>query len=214
MNETTTREKIFKSIRNALIDKAANPYPDIDFESPVYAPMRETPDVTFAQEFTKVAGKFVYCENRSDLAKKLKYIVSTNNSAAEAYCFEQSLKPLLEEHEIPFNDHTGSLDKVGIGISYCECLIARLGSVVVSSRQLSGRRLSVLPDTHIIVADTSQLVLDIKDALLLLKEKYESRLPSSITMITGPSRTADIEKTLVMGAHGPRDLFVLLVEAT
>ncbi|MFW5705671.1 MAG: LutC/YkgG family protein, partial [Bacteroidota bacterium] len=192
MNETTTREKIFKSIRNALIDKAANPYPDLDFETSVYAPMRETPDVTFAQEFTRVAGKFVYCEDRTDLAEKLKYIVSRDKNG-EVYCFEQSLKPLLEEHEIPLIDHAGSLEKVGIGISYCECLIARLGSVMVSSRQLSGRRLSVLPETHIIIAETSQLVIDIKDAILLLKEKYDNRIPSSVTMITGPSRTADIE---------------------
>lgn len=98
-------------------------------------------------------------------------------------------------------------------ISYCECLVARLGSVVVSSKQISGRRLIALPETHIIVAFTWQLVEDLKDALAFLKEKYQKKLPSSITFITGPSRTADIEKTLVLGAHGPKELFVFLVEA-
>ncbi len=213
MDETTTREKIFKSIRNALIEKAENPYPDVDVESPVYMPMRETPDVTFAQEFTKVAGKFIYCENEDDLAQKLKYVIDKKNSSGGVFCFEQSLRPLLEDHEIEFNDQADIPGNFDIGISFCECLVARLGSVVVSSRLLSGRRLNVLPEKHIIVAYTSQLVNDIKDAIAYLKEKYENRLPSSISLITGPSRTADIEKTLVMGAHGPKELFVLLVEA-
>ena len=56
------------------------------------------------------------------------------------------------------------------------------------------------------------LVLDLKDAFKIMKDKYENNLPSMISTITGPSRTADIEKTLVLGAHGPREIFVLLID--
>lgn len=212
MEESTTREKIMKSIRNALLEKADNPFPNVDTESSVYKPMRESLDVTFAQNFTRAAGKFVYCENESDLAEKLKYIIAQHKTNS-IYCYEQGLVPVLEEYEIPFSSQAGELNVVGIGISFCESLVARTGSVLVSSRQLSGRRINALSDTHIIVADTSQLVPDIRDAIGRLKEKYSNQLPSAITLITGPSRTADIEKTLVMGAHGPRDLYVLLVES-
>ena len=76
----------------------------------------------------------------------------------------------------------------------------------------SGRQAFVFPDAHIVVAFTSQLVNDLKDAFTKLKKKYEPRLPSMITLITGPSRTADIEKTLVMGVHGPKELYVFLLE--
>ncbi|RZL62420.1 MAG: hypothetical protein EOO93_08835, partial [Pedobacter sp.] len=65
---------------------------------------------------------------------------------------------------------------------------------------------------HIVIAKTSQLVLDLKDAFLLLKNKYGNQIPSMISNITGPSRTADIEKTLVLGAHGPKELFVFLID--
>jgi L-lactate dehydrogenase complex protein LldG len=64
----------------------------------------------------------------------------------------------------------------------------------------------------VVVAFTSQLVPDIKSALVQIKQRYEGRLPGMLSMITGPSRTADIEKTLVMGAHGPKALYVFLVQ--
>lgn len=212
MNEITTRENVYKHIRNALIDKAENPFTLQDADSSVYHPLKETNDVSFAQEFTRVAGKFVYCENEEDLAEKLKFIV-TDNKLKNIFCFEEKLKPLLEEYEIPFNSHPKEISAINAGISYCECLVARTGGIAVSSRQLSGRRLYALPDVHIVVAYTNQLVTDLKDAFAFLKKKYQNNLPSAITVITGPSRTADIEKTLVMGAHGPRELYVFLVES-
>jgi L-lactate dehydrogenase complex protein LldG len=63
------------------------------------------------------------------------------------------------------------------------------------------------------LAYSSQLVTDLKDGFKLIKDKYGNQLPSMITTITGPSRTADIEKTLVLGAHGPKELFVFLLDS-
>lgn len=83
---------------------------------------------------------------------------------------------------------------------------------MVSSAQAGGRRMFVYPDIHIVVAYTSQLVEDLSDALNAITEKYGKDLPSLVSVISGPSRTADIEKTLVMGAHGPRELYVFLIE--
>jgi L-lactate dehydrogenase complex protein LldG len=77
---------------------------------------------------------------------------------------------------------------------------------------MSGRRLSIYPPVHIVFAYASQIVLDLKDAFKIIKNKYGNQLPSMLTTVTGPSRTADIEKTLVMGAHGPKELFVFLLE--
>jgi L-lactate dehydrogenase complex protein LldG len=72
--------------------------------------------------------------------------------------------------------------------------------------------MTVFPEIHIVVAYSSQLVPDLKDAFKEIKKKYEPEFPSVISLITGPSRTADIEKTLVMGAHGPKELYVFLIE--
>ena len=62
------------------------------------------------------------------------------------------------------------------------------------------------------VARASQLVPDIKDGLNLLRGKYEGKMPSMISLVSGPSRTADIEKTLVLGAHGPKQLVLFLID--
>jgi L-lactate dehydrogenase complex protein LldG len=66
MEESTSREKVLKRVRHALIYKTDNPYPQVDFDSPVYKPMNDTSDVNFAQEFTKAGGIFIYCENEAD----------------------------------------------------------------------------------------------------------------------------------------------------
>jgi len=83
---------------------------------------------------------------------------------------------------------------------------------MVSSGLNSGRRIMVYPETHVVIAKASQVVPELKDALVGMKKKYQGKFPSQITTITGPSRTADIEKTLVMGAHGPKRLYVFMID--
>jgi L-lactate dehydrogenase complex protein LldG len=82
----------------------------------------------------------------------------------------------------------------------------------MSSVQQSGRTTSVYAPIHICIAYSKQMVYDLKDALTFLKEKYKNNIPSQITFASGPSRTADIEKTLVTGVHGPKEVYCFLVE--
>ena len=79
MDETTAREKVLKSIRNALISKLDNPYQDVDFDSPVFEQINEAPEIIFAQEFIRVGGKFVYCSNDAEFADTLGSIIKENN---------------------------------------------------------------------------------------------------------------------------------------
>jgi len=88
--------------------------------------------------------------------------------------------------------------------------VARTGSVVVSSAGDSGRSMNVFPPIHLVLANSDQLVQFPEDALVAVQSKYKNNFPSTVTTITGPSRTADIEKTLVLGAHGPKELVVFL----
>jgi L-lactate dehydrogenase complex protein LldG len=71
--------------------------------------------------------------------------------------------------------------------------------------------MAVFPPVHIVIGYSSQIVMHVKDALNGMKLRYP-KLPSLITTITGPSRTADIEKTLILGAHGPKELYVFLLD--
>jgi L-lactate dehydrogenase complex protein LldG len=99
-----------------------------------------------------------------------------------------------------------------LGITSCDCLIAQTGSIVVSARSAGGRALSVLPPAHLVIARRSQIVADLAAGMAWLRPRYNDRWPSALSVITGPSRTADIEKILVFGAHGPKRLVIYFAE--
>lgn len=100
-------------------------------------------------------------------------------------------------------------DRYKLGITPCVHLVAESGSILVSSA-LSGRAPSVLPPTHLVIATRDQIVADLAASFARLRERTGD-LPSNLSWITGPSRTADIEKILVLGIHGPRRLVVMML---
>lgn len=106
-----------------------------------------------------------------------------------------------------------ALEACDLGITTCEALVAQTGSVLLTSRASGGRALSVLPPHHLVVATADQLLPDLPDAMAFVRGKYGQDLPSLVTLHTGPSRTGDIERTIVLGAHGPKRLTVVLITA-
>ncbi|HEV7231408.1 MAG TPA: LUD domain-containing protein [Bacteroidia bacterium] len=211
-DSTTSREKILKKVRKALIATVKDETPgNIDFDSPIYEAPNEPLEIMFAQQLTKLNGKFIFCENESDFIENLKALIS-ENKWKDVYAIDPRISSLLDKGSIDFSDKPEDLKTTNVGLTGCEFLVARLGTVLVSSRQSSGRRLVVFPNYHIVVAYTSQLVLNLKDALRGMKDRYGNQPPSMVTAISGPSRTADIEKTLVQGAHGPKEIYVMLID--
>jgi len=103
-----------------------------------------------------------------------------------------------------------ALEACDAGITTCECLVAQTGSILVSSER-GGRALSILPHAHVVVAAVEQVVPTLADALAVVRERHAAAPPSMLSFITGPSRTGDIERILVLGAHGPKQLLVILV---
>ena len=101
------------------------------------------------------------------------------------------------------------LESCDAGISGCDALVAQTGTVVVTTRSVGGRALSILPPHHVVIARRDQMLPDLPSAFVYLKTKYANAYPSMISLITGPSRTGDIERILVLGAHGPRKLTIL-----
>lgn len=209
-NSTTSKEKLLKKIRKALLERRDNPYPNME-DLPLYAPTDEMPEVLFAEQFTTVNGQFVFCEDEVQFIESLLNLAE-ERSWRKIYCWEKPLQDLLTQYEYPFFETDKDFEQAEVGFTLCEALIARNGSILISNGNMAGRRLSIYPNVHIVLAYTSQLVMDINDAFKLLKNKYEGNIPSLISTITGPSRTADIEKTLVLGAHGPKELFVFLLD--
>ncbi len=206
----SAKELMLKKIRKALLEKRDNPYPNLE-ESPLYQENTEELEILFAEQLTNVAGNFIFCENGVDFIENILELADRFNWR-KIYCWEPELQALLSHYEFPFYQTDKDFEQAEVGITLCEALIARNGSVMVSNKDAAGRRLSIFPHQHIVIARTGQLVLDLKDAFQMLKNKYGNQMPSMISTITGPSRTADIEKTLVLGAHGPKELFVFLID--
>ncbi|MEO6150629.1 MAG: lactate utilization protein [Mucilaginibacter sp.] len=207
---TTAKEKLLKKIRKALLEKRDNPYPNLE-EQPLYPPDDEILEVTFAEQFTAVAGQFVFCEDEIQFIENLLELAE-ERKWHKIYCWDPPLQQILTQYEYPFFETDKDFDQAQVGFTLCDALIARNGSILLTNANMAGRRLSIYPPVHIVLAYSSQLVPDIKDAMKLIKSKYGNNLPSMITTVTGPSRTADIEKTLVLGAHGPKELFVFLLD--
>lgn len=206
---TTAKENILKRIREALSNPVPLPFPKSEGNNDVYVQHDEDPIIVFAEEFTKLQGKFAFCTNQQDLKLQLNNLVIEKNWA-KVYCIEDTLQATLQAINIEnYND----LPSCEVSVTTCELLVARTGSIVLSTAQQSGRTASVYAPIHVCIAYTDQLVYDVKDALQKMKEKHGSNFPSFTTFASGPSRTADIEKTLVTGVHGPKEVFCFLVNS-
>ena len=211
MEETTSKEKMLKSIRNALIHKSEPPVIVGNPERKFYTPMIDTLDITFAEEFTKVNGQFVYCEDVMSLVENLK-IMADERGWSNVFSFDSQLTKVLGAAGIVHSSKKEDFADLKVAVTFCEFLVARLGSVLISSRQTAGRRLNIFPEIHVVVAMSSQIVPDIETAMSTIRAKYRGRLPSLISLITGPTRTAGLEPSLVFGGHGPGEVFVFLVD--
>lgn len=209
---TTSKEKILKKVRQALMFKSKARYSNIDLESNIYTqpPANEPILETFARNFTELKGQFVYCDNKFDFIDKL-LTLQERKKIKGLVCWEDPLQTQLKDSGIAFHRQKDGLEKMQASLTSCEALIARTGTVLISSAKNS-RTLTIYPPVHIVVAYTSQVVMEIKDSFQMLRNRYGRNMPSMLSYISGPSRTSDIERTLVIGAHGPKELFVFLID--
>jgi len=209
VQNNSTRQEILERIavagkgRLAFVDSVP-----VDNDS-IYKPVLPDEITCFKNELEAINGVCVICEDETDLYAKLKSFVA-NKELSYLFCRDTYIAQQLELNQIPFSFDENHFDAMQAGITGCEFLVARTGSVLVSSASQSGRQLNVFPPIHIVLAHVSQLVNYLDEALVAVQQKYGNHLPSIISTITGPSRTADIEKTLVLGAHGPKEFVVFL----
>lgn len=202
------KENILKKIREALSNPVPLPFVDSEGAHSVYHAASEDDAVLFAEAFTGLGGRFSFCQNDAELLQQLQQLLQ-QQGWQKIYCVEQAFAPLMQQMGLAHYDNLALCDA---SITGCEYLVARTGSMVLSSAQQNGRTGSVYAPVHICIAYNSQLLFDVKDALVFLKEKYKDAFPSLVSFATGPSRTADIEKTLVTGVHGPKEVYCFLVE--
>ena len=211
-----SRENILARIRKALGETSVPmPFPEVEKEAThtAFAPYGLSPEETFAQNFIQLGGKFIFCDNEQQLLENI-FSLYENRGWQQLLCAEPRLQQTFENNKLNMvRPADPGIESADACITGCELLVARTGSVFISSKQHYGRTTPVFYPVHIIVAYADQVVGDIAEGIKALKEKYGTNLPSMINLNTGPSRTADIEKTLVVGVHGPGEVFCFFVNA-
>lgn len=198
----SSRDKILNRIKNKTREEQQNSSSGFHFLKQYHQPLIQT----FEEKLTAVNGTFLSVKNTYEFQQQLNKLLN-QKAWTNIYCNEPAIQKLLT---IGFSESLGN--ETEAAITGCEYLVAQTGSAILSTTQTKSRRSFAYAPVHIIVAFRNQLVGQIEEGLNRLAEKYKSNLPSQITTITGPSRTADIEKTLVLGAHGPRELIIFYID--
>lgn len=208
--DNRSRELILERVRNAVAVKA--PLRPPAGGGPIFAPV------------TNVLERF-----QSEAAANMIELLLTPDSAGSAAAIQQVLGSLppgevfiedapqlralaaqfLDGRAVKWSSAGGPDEASQATITRCEALVALTGSIAVSSG-CGGRGASVVAPCHIVLAHMDQLVPDLETALARLQEREVTVKNSYVGLITGSSRTADIEKMLVIGAHGPRRLVCVL----
>lgn len=208
MQDNTTKEKVLKKIRASLLSKSPNPFPQIEIESSIFVKGSDNAIIEFKNQLTAVGGEFFLVEDELAFAAEVVEL-GAQYLWKNIVCIEESLSNLLYECELPHSCLVEDINNMNVAITSCECAIVRSGSIVLSSKNQT-RSVPAFTPVHIVLVKASQLVNNMKEMFDYFKSK--GKLPSAISIITGPSKTADIGGVTVIGAHGPKQLFVFLID--
>jgi L-lactate dehydrogenase complex protein LldG len=209
-----SRELILKRIRAGLEMPVSVAHAD-EPARPFFAPI-ENPLERFQQECKANLMELTLTSDAAASAKQLASILDTLPPGEIFVQDHDALRGLVQEagvtREIRWSSQGGPREVSQATISLAETLVAQTGSIFVTAA-CGGRGISVVAPCHIVYATTNQLVPDLKTALGNASRNGVLRNNSFACMISGSSRTADIEKILVQGAHGPIRVAVILEQA-
>lgn len=209
--DASKKERVLKKIRRALVEKSKEPFTGVDYDSNVFIPFNDVAEIEFAQRFTDNGGKFVFCEDNKDFIENLLFLISENKWKS-IYCSDANIQSLLQQNNITTHQQANQLNYSTVALTTCENIVARTGSILITNHQLQNTAEIANPDVHLIIAYTSQIVEETRDALKALKLKYTEQFPKFICFVAGPSKTADIEGVAVVGAQGPKEVYLFLLD--
>jgi L-lactate dehydrogenase complex protein LldG len=233
MNDS--RSRILQRIRSSLqvnqpmLKAQADQYPAPHPRGPFVATDLDVLD-QFEAELTTLHGHVHVCDGPADALEQLATLLEAAG-ASKVLAWQLNDLPVpgidallagmgitcVEPDVLGVADRAAQLDAleaVPIGITGADAAIAESGSVLVVSDQGRGRLASLLPPTHIAIISAERIVQTMPDAFALLREQYGDRMlqdRSNLAIISGPSRTADIELSLTLGVHGPKEVHVIVI---
>ena len=213
LSERTNKEQILAKVREAVMAKDENKFTDVNMQVDTWTPFKEEDgaDFTFVERFKENGGIFIYFESQQDFIEAMRQYIVDNQW--EPLCStSEKMQDVFKDSGIELCHDYATKRKKTISITDCECLIAQTGSVVVTDTCAGSRASYSNADVLLVYASPSQIVASMKDATKLIKEKYGSKKPTETVIISGPSRSTEIDNQLVIGAQGIRQIALFLVE--
>ena len=164
-------------------------------------------DERFTFNFKKNGGKFLYCENLSEIKEQFENILEENDwFESEVLCFDAGLFSILDENKLAYDQPTNPK----FLFATCENLIAEEGSILFSSSQIKQNKPNELPTNIIVYATTSQIVESTSDGLRMIKNKYLKDYPTNITTIKYFEKVK--EDDFLHYGSSAKNLYLLLLE--
>jgi L-lactate dehydrogenase complex protein LldG len=221
--QSASRDAIMQSIRSHLAESASLAYhhsPPQPVSNPDNDPSANaalSPVAMFCERLESVGGRSVIARDEHEAAAALANIVAALPGEGPGKRIALSDAPTLAgltqsiaASEITVGPSAADLFNYDVGITMAQTGIAETGTLVLEAEKERHRLVSLLPPVHIALVRSRDIHLTIGDALEQLRD--EEQMSRAITFITGPSRTADIELTLTVGVHGPKELYVIVLE--
>lgn len=211
----TSRDQILADIRTAL-GRTAGQRP-----APLTAPLLRGPRFdrdlyiqTFVQRFEKLAGKAFAVPDAAAVLPQLSPLLDGKRVVASHAPFLDTCGiTALPQVQSGFSGRDALRDACAaadIGITSADYALAETGTLVMLSSRQEARLVSLLPPVHVAIVPRSRILANLDELLTLLPKPAEQS--SSMVLITGPSRTADIEQILIRGVHGPGEIYAVIVE--
>ncbi len=212
----TAREAVLGRIRGALARSRAVPSEPTNTAA-ASAPVNLAPAERlqrFTERLTSVGGRVLLAEDESAAARHLAAIADACSARSIAVSDDPLVRRLVSAAglEPPCFDGWRDRERLfacDLGVSGAQAGIAETGTLVLESHAELHRLVSLVPPVHVAVLRSATIVSDLGAALSALDRSGD---PGAVTLITGPSRTADIELELVIGVHGPRALHAIVLE--
>lgn len=211
---TTNKEQILAKLRNAIIEKPEAMFEDIDLRMDTWKPINEEDGnaITFVQNFKEMGGIFIYLESEAEFGECVKQL-APQNGWEPLWCTGHQMQALLEKYGLDYCTEPNRENKQKIvGITTCKYLVAQTGSIILTDGDTDSRKAYTEPDVLLVLARTDQIVESLKEVFQQQKEAFNAHESSQLVILTGPSRTYDIEQEVIQGVFGPRQLAVFLID--
>jgi L-lactate dehydrogenase complex protein LldG len=219
VNAIDERERVLAAIRNGAPATAQSPADRTTYAA-ILPPVPADWDgmlALFAKRCAALRAELIVVRDAAEMIARVQPILQESGQRV-AYQPQALVRQVIEAYggqtlAVEEGYDAKILEGCGVGVTGCLALVAQTGSVMITARQSGGRTLSILPPHHIVLATAGDLVADLPAAFARFAEEQRREPTSMVSLISGPSRTGDIERILVLGAHGPKRLTIILATA-